>query len=192
MFNKMNENVYIIMEKDQFDGLKDFIQIYQYLENQLQIYHLIIHISMGVWYFPRGIFPRAASQVTISKVATSQICNFPSGNFLMVRLDLLRRPRLQWGPSAATRKGQGCRAMRLGKARVAERCGQNRLGKLPLGKVSINNIIYGTSYNIYDIYICISKEINLHILSYTDCVFFLKVLTVILRSQALKQNLMRI
>ena len=133
MFNKMNENVYIIMEKDQFDGLKDFIQIYQYLENQLQIYHIIILISMGVRYFPNVTFPRTTSQVTISIVATSQLCNFPSGNFLMVRLGILKRRRKQWGTIAAARKGQCGRALRLGGARVAERCGVNRLVKLPLG-----------------------------------------------------------
>jgi len=58
------------------------------------------HHSFGVRYFPKGIFPRTTSQVTIF-----QICNFPSGNFLKVRLGLLRRRRLQWGRSAAARMG---------------------------------------------------------------------------------------
>ena len=38
-----------------------------------------------------GIFPRGTSQVTISQVATSQMSNFGSGNFSMVRLGLARR-----------------------------------------------------------------------------------------------------
>ena len=107
MFNKMNENVYIIMEKDQFDGLKDFIQIYQYLENQLQIYHIIIHISMGVWYFPKGIFRRATSQVTIYK----------SGNFPNVQFPKRQLPNGQVRPSEAPQA-----AMRT------KRCDQEGLG----------------------------------------------------------------
>jgi len=35
----------------------------------------------GVRYFNKGIFPRALSQLAIFQVATSQMCNFPSGNF---------------------------------------------------------------------------------------------------------------
>ena len=40
------------------------------------------------WYFPKGIFQKATSQVTISQVVTSQsqVYNFPSGNFTKVRL----------------------------------------------------------------------------------------------------------
>jgi len=41
-------------------------------------------------YFLKGIFPRATSQVTFSQIATSQMCNFSSGNFPKVRLDPLR------------------------------------------------------------------------------------------------------
>ena len=37
------------------------------------------------------------SQVTIFQVSTSQMCNFPSGNFPKVRLGPLRRNMLQWG-----------------------------------------------------------------------------------------------
>ena len=82
------------------------------------------------------IFPRATSQVTASQLATSQLCNFPSGNFLKVRLGPLRRCRLQKGPSAVARIGQG--AERSGQNRLgAECCGQNILGKLPLGKLHI-------------------------------------------------------
>jgi len=54
------------------------------------------------------------------------MCNFPSGKFPKVRLGPLRRCRLQWGPSATTRMGLR-----------AERCGWDRLGKLPLGKFHI-------------------------------------------------------
>ena len=43
-----------------------------------------------------GTFPKAFSQVTIFQVATSQMCNFRSGNFLKVRLGPMRRRRLQW------------------------------------------------------------------------------------------------
>ena len=58
-------------------------------------------------YYPKGIFQRA----------TSQMSNFPRGNFPKVRLGLLRRRRLQWwpnarlgwakGPSAKVRTSQG-------------------------------------------------------------------------------------
>jgi len=50
--------------------------------------------------------------VTKSQVATSQMCNFPTGNFPKVSLGLLWRRRLKWG-----------RALRPGWARGAERCG---------------------------------------------------------------------
>ena len=53
------------------------------------------------------IFPSATVQATISQVATAQMCNFPSGNFPKVRIGLLRRCRLQWGPSAAAMMGLG-------------------------------------------------------------------------------------
>ena len=85
-------------------------------------------------YFPKGIFPRATSQVTISQVVTSQMCNFPSGNFSKVRLGPLRRRWLQRGPRAAVRMGLGAKLNgqnRLG----AKRCGQDKLGKLSLGKL---------------------------------------------------------
>jgi len=35
----------------------------------------------GVGYFPKGIYPRATPQVTISQAATSQMYIFPIGNF---------------------------------------------------------------------------------------------------------------
>ena len=151
MFNKMNENVYIIMEKDQFDGLKDFIQIYQYLENQLQIYHIIIHISMGVLsqrHFQKGNFPSD---------------NFQSGNFPNVQFPKRQLPNGQVRPSEAPQAAMGTkrcdqeglgwpsdaagesqsgRALRLEQAGEVASCDiallrscylGNTLGKLPLG-----------------------------------------------------------
>ena len=52
----------------------------------------------SVRYFPKDFFPTWQ---------LSKFCNFPSGNFLMKRLGLLKRHRLQWGLSAATRMSQG-------------------------------------------------------------------------------------
>jgi len=67
--------------------------------------------------------------VTVSQVASSQIGDLPSGNFQKVRLDLLRRRRLQWG-----------RALRIGWARgPSAATWENALGKRPLG-------IYLTSF----------------------------------------------
>ena len=54
----------------------------------------------SVRHFPIGNIPGTTSKVTISQVATSQMCNFPK-----FRLGLLRRRRLQSG-----------RALRLGWA----------------------------------------------------------------------------
>ena len=67
--------------------------------------------------FPSGNFP---------------IVEFPSGNFPKVRLGPLRRCRLQWGPSVM--------ALWLGWARGPNAgprtcCGEDRLWKLPLGKL---------------------------------------------------------
>ena len=77
--------------------------------------------------FPaKGIFSRA----------TSQMCNYPNGNFPKVRLGPLRHCRLQWGQNAAARMGQG--AKYNGQNRLwAESCGQERLGKLLLGNLHI-------------------------------------------------------
>ena len=61
----------------------------------------IIKSGVRVGYFPKGIFPRATSQVTISQVATYQMFNFPSGNFLKVTGE--RAPQLGWGRSRAPR-----------------------------------------------------------------------------------------
>ena len=54
--------------------------------------HLVYNFGDGC--FPNCIFPRATSQLTISQVGISQMCIFPSDNFPMVRLGLLRRRRL--------------------------------------------------------------------------------------------------
>ena len=62
-----------------------------------------VNMKKGVRYFNKGIFPIATSQVTISQVATSQMCNLPGGNIQKVRLGPIRRRRLQWGPSVAAR-----------------------------------------------------------------------------------------
>ena len=74
-------------------------------------------------YFPKGIFPRATSQVRISQVVTSQMCNVPSGNFPKVGLGHLRRRRLQWGGASAAARmwyGAECRGWNI---LGAERCG---------------------------------------------------------------------
>ena len=96
-----------------------------------------------VRYFRKGIFPRATSKVTIFQVATSKMCNFPSGNFPKVRLSILRRRRLQWELSAAAKmdwraecRGQnrmGGRALRLGQTWEVT-AWENILWKLPLGE----------------------------------------------------------
>ena len=69
----------------------------------------------------------------ISQVATSLMCNFPSDNFPKVRLGLLGRRMLQWGPSAVARKDLGnCTVVKfpIGKIHL----GSCRLGKKPLGE----------------------------------------------------------
>ena len=102
----------------------------------------------GVRYFPKGIFLNVQlpkwqlPKCAISQAATSLMCNFPSSNFPKVRL-------LQWGPSAAARMGQG--AERRGQNRLeAERCDQDRLGKLhwenTLGKLSLGKIPLGSCH----------------------------------------------
>ena len=75
------------------------------------------------------IFPRATSQVTIS-----QMCNFPCGNLPKVRLGPLRPHMLQQGLSAAARMGaERCDQNML----EAKSSGQDRLGRLPHGKLHI-------------------------------------------------------
>ena len=64
--------------------------------------------------------------------------NFPRGNFLKVRLALLRRRRLQLEPSAAARTGYG-RALRLGQTWEFVSW-ENTLGKLPLPQSRCNDI----------------------------------------------------
>jgi len=75
-----------------------------------------------------GIFPRATYQVTISQVATSQMCNFPGSNFQKVKLGLLRRCRLQ------------SRVLRLEESR-SRALRLERLGQLPLGKKPIEKYL---------------------------------------------------
>ena len=74
---------------------------------------IVIHIEIGVRYFPKGIFPRATSQGTISQVETSLISNFPRGNYPNGG----RALRLVWarGPSTAVRTylGSCCLGKRL-------------------------------------------------------------------------------
>ena len=56
------------------------------------------------FYFKKmfGTFPKA-----FSLKATSQECNFPSGNFPKVMLGPLRRRRLHRGPSVVAKMGKG-------------------------------------------------------------------------------------
>ena len=90
-----------------------------------------------VRYFPKDIYLRATSEVTIFHVAASQMCNFPSGNFPKVRLGPLRRSRLQCEPSTADRFGWG-----------TKRCSQNRLrlrtaARIHLGSYRMGNCTFG-------------------------------------------------
>ena len=63
----------------------------------LGVLWIFLPSQISVRYFPKGIFLSATSQVSISQVTTSQMWNFPSGNFPKVRLGPLRRRRPQWG-----------------------------------------------------------------------------------------------
>ena len=86
-------------------------------------------------FFPKGIFPRATSQVTISQVTTFQKCNFSSGNFIKIRLGLLRHGRLQCGLSAVARTGYNWgRALRLGQPWGADARDIALFGSYYLGK----------------------------------------------------------
>ena len=112
------------------------------------------HLTFGTRnYFPKGIFPRVTSWMTISQVATSQVCNFPSGNSPNVRLGPLRHRRLQWGPSAAARKD-------LGSCGV----GNCTFGKFPLGKIPLGSCHLGK----------ILWESTLHLINYTYCLDLIK------------------
>ena len=79
--------------------------------------------------------------MTISQVATSRMCNFPSDNFPKVRLDPLRHRRLQWGQALRVGWVRG-RAPRL-DWQITDRCNMDRLGKLPLRKFHIREDILG-------------------------------------------------
>jgi len=63
---------------------------------------MVISNRDGVRYLSKGIFLRTTSQVTISSVALSQICNFPSGY-----VGLPVRRRQSWGLRAVDRTGYG-------------------------------------------------------------------------------------
>ena len=63
------------------------------------------------------------------------MCDFPSGNFQKIRLGSLRRRRLQWGPSAASRTDFG--SCRLGNCTF----GKLLLGKIPLGSCRFGKIL---------------------------------------------------
>ena len=104
-------------------------------------------IYRGVRYFPKGIFSRITYPV-----ATSQMCNFPCGNFPKVRLSPLR-PAGCNGGRALHLDGLGGRAQlqeQTGKPSVASltdleswRLGNCIVGKLPHGKT------LGKVLNIY-------------------------------------------
>ena len=100
-----------------------------------------------------SLLPRANSQVTISQVGTSQMCNFPSGNFPKVRFDLLRRQglRLGWarGPNTATSTGSGPSAgarTDLGSVPL----GNCTFGKLPLGKIPSGSCLWESTKHCYE------------------------------------------
>ena len=101
---------------------------------------------MALGIFQKAFFPKVTSQVTISQLATSQICNFPGGNFPMVRLDLLRcrtgckGGQALWleqarGPSSAARTDLG--RWRLGNCTA---------GKLLVGKISLGSRRLGKAF----------------------------------------------
>ena len=80
--------------------------------------------------FLKGIFPRVTSQV-----ATSQMCNVPSGNFPKVRFGL----RWARGPSAA--------AMNLWSWCLGNwTFGKLSLGKISLGSSHLGKILTGDPY----------------------------------------------
>ena len=85
------------------------LEIAYFEQNTLWKVNLVLD---GDKYFPKGILPRATSQVAIF-----HMCNFPSGNFLKVWLGIRSE-----APQAAI---------------WAERCDLDGLGKLPLGKLHI-------------------------------------------------------
>ena len=92
-------------------------------------------IHYGVRYIPKSIFPSVTSQAYFFQVATSQMCHFPSRNFLKVRLGPLMRRRLQWGPSAAARPPEQKGAMAAARTDLGScRLGNCTFGKLPLGE----------------------------------------------------------
>ena len=86
----------------------------------------------GVSYFPKGIFSRATSQVTISQW---QVFNFPCGDFLKDRLGPLRCHKLQQG-----------RALRLGQGKIR---GRSDFGSCNLGNYPWEIAAWEKSYGKY-------------------------------------------
>ena len=83
-------------------------------------------------------FSTLTSQVSISQMETSQMCNFPSGNFPKVMLGPMRHHRLQWGAKrcgqdglGADRRGQNKLALLLGRTWEAAAWLITHLGKYP-------------------------------------------------------------
>ena len=108
-----------------------------------------------VRYFPKDIYLRATSEVTIFHVAASQMCNFPSGNFPKVRLGPLRRSRLQCEPSTADRFGWGTKRCSQNRLRLrtaarihlgSYRMGNCTFGRLPHGKIPLESCPLGLSF----------------------------------------------
>ena len=90
----------------------------------------------GVSYFHKGFSPKGDFPSDTFPIGNFPNVQFSIGNLDQVRLGPLRRCRLQLGPSFSNRIGQGPSAV----ARIdwgAEHYGQDRIGKLPLGKLHI-------------------------------------------------------
>ena len=77
-----------------------------------------------LWYFPKGIFPRATSQVTISQATTYQVCLRRSLRFLAAALGTLAH-----SSRSARPPHRNC-SLRLRRYNLT-------FGKLSLGKLHI-------------------------------------------------------
>ena len=66
-----------------FINLFIYTLTFHYSYSQLSTHVLILYQFMihDVGYFPKGFFPSDNFPRVFSQVATSQLCNFPSGNF---------------------------------------------------------------------------------------------------------------
>ena len=69
----------------------------KYLEILRSCYKTNKLLQLDVRYFPEKCFPKGNFPSENSQVATSPMCNLQSDNFPKVRLELLRRRRLQVG-----------------------------------------------------------------------------------------------